>query len=66
MIEKYKAEVKLNRAEEGEVAIETSVETEKISRLTPREKYDLEIKASEILFKKELDMETIAPKVKWK
>ena len=66
MIEKYKAEVKLNHAEEGEVAIETSVETEKISRLTPREKYDLEIKASEILFKKELDMETIAPKVKWK
>lgn len=66
MVEKYRAEVKLNQAEEGEVVTETSVETEKISRLTPREKYDLEIKASEILFKKELDMETIAPKVKWK
>jgi hypothetical protein len=36
-------------------------------KLSNREKYDLEIKASEILFKNELDLETIAPKiVKWK
>jgi hypothetical protein len=35
-------------------------------KLTNREKYDLELRASDILFKKELDMETIAPKVTWK
>jgi hypothetical protein len=34
-------------------------------KLSSREKYDLEIKASEILLKKELDLEIIAPKGKW-
>jgi hypothetical protein len=63
MIEKYKAEVKFEESL-GTLTVETS--TEKAAKLTPREKYDLEIKASEILFKKELDLETIAPKVKWK
>jgi hypothetical protein len=44
-------------AKEGETVEEVT--------LTPREKYDLEIKAAEILFKKELDLETVAPKPKW-
>lgn len=33
--------------------------------LTNRERTDLQIKASDILFKKSLDLELIAPKVKW-
>lgn len=33
--------------------------------LTDRERVDLQIKASDLLFKKRLDMEQIAPKVKW-
>ena len=63
MIEKYKADKSSEL--DGEVAVEVS-EKIKLDRLTPREKYDLEIKASEILFKKELDLETVAPTVKWK
>lgn len=35
-----------------------------IVKLTPREKYDIELRASDILFKNELDLETIAPKPK--
>lgn len=35
-----------------------------IVKLTPREKYDIEMRASDILFKNELDLETIAPKLK--
>ena len=34
-------------------------------KLTNRERYDLEIKASDILMKKELDLELVAPKPKW-
>lgn len=34
-------------------------------KLTLREKYDLELKAYELLFKRDLDMEMIAPKIKW-
>ena len=42
-----------------------SEENEQLPMLTEREIYDLEMKASELLLKKELDLETIAPKVKW-
>jgi hypothetical protein len=35
-------------------------------KLSDKEKYDLEIKASELLLKKELDLETVAPKPTWK
>jgi hypothetical protein len=59
MIEQYKAE-KLGEEETP------SEKKEKLPRLTLRERHELEIKASEILFKKELDLETIAPKAKWK
>ena len=41
-------------------------EEPEIVKLTNKEKHELEIKASEILFKNELDLETVAPKVKWK
>ena len=61
MIDKYKSEVSFD-----DTLGTVTVETKQIPRLTPREKFDLEIKASEILFKKELDLETVAPKVKWK
>jgi hypothetical protein len=33
--------------------------------ITDRERVDLQIKASDLLFKKELDLELVAPKVKW-
>jgi hypothetical protein len=33
--------------------------------LTDRERVDLQIKASDLLFKKDLDLELVAPKVKW-
>jgi hypothetical protein len=34
-------------------------------KLTDRERVDLQIKASDLLFKKELDLETVAPKIIW-
>jgi hypothetical protein len=33
--------------------------------ITDRERIDLQIKASDLLFKKDLDLELVAPKVKW-
>jgi hypothetical protein len=60
----YKA--KVNFDENSDTIIAEKTETKKIELLTPREKFDLEIKASEILLKRELDLETIAPKVTWK
>jgi len=35
------------------------------AEITDRERIDLQIKASDLLFKKELDLELVAPKVKW-
>jgi len=37
----------------------------KEAKITDRERVDLQIKASDLLFKKELDLELVAPKVKW-
>ena len=62
LVEEYKSEVSFNETL-GEIKVE---EKKVVPFLTPRERFDLENKASEILFKKELDLETIAPKVKWK
>jgi hypothetical protein len=60
----YKA--KINSDENDETDSVDHAETKRTELLSPRERHDLEIKASEILFKKELDLETIAPKAKWK
>ena len=35
------------------------------AKITDRERLDLQIKASDLLFKKDLDLELVAPKVKW-
>jgi hypothetical protein len=35
------------------------------AKLTERERFELQIKATDLLFKRELDMELVAPKVKW-
>lgn len=36
------------------------------AKITDRERVEIQIKASDLLFKKELDLELVAPKIKWK